>query len=340
MLFSKRRTLKLDLRVGGHGDNWMRLVSLYSIAKYFPEIEVYCLVPPIFKNLVAHVLGDRIQTFDFPDQDTITFTNRGLKHLLPEILKGKKFVVPYHRVNVKDWKKDSIKDKFNNFLFDTANLLNITQLPPWEALELYQGYLEVIAIKDFRSVNYTDFCTQAEIDFSEIFSRMNKDIPVSEDFILPDLDPDQAITVFPTGTAHQFMPLEWAVKNLPQAYYCFFKNDPERLNFEKAGLKIITFGKEPGDMVMIAQKSKRTISTDSFPSHILQFSIEHLTLALAEFPRRRIVSPFFRGRIVDSTAECSPCSHLERSAFPMCAKGHPFCISWNDKKYTHGLIHH
>ena len=325
--------VSLDLRIGGNGDNWMRLTSLYTAAALRPNLKIECVLPKMFGALAPLVLGDRLDFIGSPGASTLTYTNRGLKDLLQETLRGRRFVVPYHRVVIVDWAKNSLKDRCNVAFFSLLNRTNRIQLPPWESLKLYQGYLEIVSVAALRDISWEEWLAQGEKDFDVIFERMSGEIPTTPGWSVPAEVRDGA-TVFPSGTGHQFMPVEWAQQHLPNAYYCFYKKDAEQEKYREAGLKIVNFHEEPGDVIALSRASRWSVSTDSFASHLLQFSTERVTLSLAEFPRWRTVTPFFRGVIADSAAPCCPCPHLERSSFPLCKAGHRQCVTWDDVAYT------
>ena len=332
-----RTPLNLDLRVGGHGDNWMRLASLYSAAVLRPQFTLSCLVPPMLRPLAQGIFSDRILLpTELPDKG-LAYENKGLRALLPRAFRGERFIVPYHRVMTRDWNTGSLKDAVNVRLFSFFDALGWTQLPPWPALDVYQGYLEVVSIAALRDIAWPEYLAQAEKDFPQIVARMGETVPVSPELTFP-ADIGSAVAVFPSGTSHQFMPLSWARRHLPDAYYCFFHRDPEQEAFRAAGLRILNFFREPGDIVEIARRARWTVTTCSLPSHLLQFSTEKVTVALIQFPRSRIVSPFFRGAVVEPGAPCAPCPHLERKGFPLCKAGYSECMSWGSHVYTSRLL--
>lgn len=317
--------LALDLRVGGHGDNWMRLCGLYTAAALRPDLTIVCTVPASLQELAQKVFSDRLEVRATATDGALIFTNLGLRHLLARALKGTRFVVPYHRTVVVDWGVWALKDWINVNAFSFFNLVGWTQLPPWPALKRYQGYCEVVSIAKLRDISWNEFLGAAEADFELIFTKLNA---VSNELVSADFSVVvDAVAVFPSGTAHQYMPVEWAAKHLPQAVFCFHESDRDRRIFEERGLKVITFNRA-ADIVAISQRAKLSVATDSFPSHLLQFASERSLIILAEFPKERIVSPFFRGSIIDSAAPCSPCPHLERGTFPLCKAGQPACLTW------------
>ncbi len=333
----RRAPLCVDLTIGGNGDNWMRLAGLYTAAALRPERPIVCVLPKMLRSLAPAAFGDRLQFLDRPNAKTLAYTNRGLKDLLRPALSGKRFLVPYHRVMIQDWDLNSAKDKFNIAAFSLFDRLDWMQLPPWPALNVYQGYLEVVTIRALRDITWEEFLGQARGDYDLLFQNLAGDLPLSPELSLPP-DIGVRVAVFPSGTGHQFMPVGWAARNLPDAVYCFFERDKEQERFADAGLRVLHFHREPGDIIEIARRASWAITTDSFASHMLQYSTERVVLALAEFPRARVVSPFFRGVIVDSAAPCSPCPHLERGHFPACKAGLKKCLTWQQPAYTQKIV--
>lgn len=321
--------IQLDLRIGGFGDIWMRLCGLYSAAALRPDLHIVCIVPTPLRELARKVFGDRIEQRDAPSNEALVFTNLGLRHLLPLALQGRRFVVPYHRRVVADWGKSSIKDFVNTSAFSLFNFFGYTQLPPWSSIDRYQGYFETISIARLRDITWEEFLSQARIDYPTICQRVRDSCTelCTHNFEIGTHE----VAVFPSGTAHQNMPVDWAKQYLGHAKFCFHESDSTQNSYRQQGLHVLTFS-HPCDIVVIAQKAKTAISTDSFPSHLLQYSIEQAVLVLTEAPRERIVSPFFAGTVVESAAECTPCPHLERGQFRLCKAGYETCLTWRSER--------
>ena len=101
---------------------------------------------------------------------------------------------------------------------------------------------------------------------------------------------------------------------------------------------VVLYYEEPGDIICLSKISKWTISTDSFSSHLLQYSTKNCSITITEVLKSRIVSPVFQGKIIDSLASCHPCLHLDRKNHPKCSSGYTECINWKDKRYTSNLL--
>jgi hypothetical protein len=236
---------------------------------------------------------------------------------------------------IHDWRRFSLKDKINDLLFSLGSALGVTQLPTWNAISEYQGFGEINSIAAFHSITAPEFFEQAALDYRLIVSRMNETIPLSTELSLPH-DLADALVVFPTGTGRQFIPLWWARKHLPDAYYAFFCKDPDLSHFREAGLRTIAYYREPGDITAIAQASRWALTTDSFPSHLLQHATDRATVLLTELPRKRIVTPYFKGRVVEAVAPCHPCPHIERGS--PCMAGYAECLNWASSSYTDAVL--
>jgi hypothetical protein len=318
------------------GDNWMRLAALYSCSALDESITIRAVVPRSLLAISEIAFGDRIEFTDTATSNALTYTNRGVRDLIPRIARGSRFLVPYHRIVAQDGAKRLVKDKINSFLFDTLDRLGLAQLPPYDALDKYQGYLEAACIRRFRNVPWEAFRTRLIEDYPAICSRIGTEAQGSPKLDLPS-DIGERISVFPTGTGHQFMPPDFAKVHLPSAIFWVHERDPYRSDYESLGVQMGTFY-EPTDIVVISKSSRVTISTDSFPSHILQFSPGVVTLTLSQVERKRIVHPAFAGNIIDSVAPCCPCPNLERKAWPKCKAGHIDCLTWSRPEYADKLL--
>jgi hypothetical protein len=328
----------IDSTKGGNGDVWMRLVSFYAFAKLMPRLQFRICVPAFLHSLAEFTFGDRlIIVSDFQGKADLTYTNLGIKDLLKPILSGYRFISPYQRAVIKDKKKKELKDTVNTIIFDLADFFGFVQVPDSKYITCYQGYLDVIGIKKLRPVSYEGYLEQLLADYPALVQKQMSNLPVSPELVIPD-DLPQNVLIYPTGTSRQFVPLHWAVKHLPDAYYAFFFKDPDLLEFEKAGLKVIPFYKEPGDIVRLAQIAAWTVSTDSFPSHLLQYATANCTIVLTEVLRSRIISPVFKGKVVNSLAPCHPCLHMARNLHPLCSAGFKECLNWSNHLYTDGII--
>lgn len=333
-----KNSLKVDSSTGGKGDIWMRLVALYSTAVLVPHLSIHVKIPTFLRGLAHYTFGDRlfISTKESTNFDII-YTVKGLKDIWKEIVKGKHFVIPYQRAVFKDKKKKKPKDYLNKILFSLLDNVGLVSLPSWEIVEKYQGFLEIQGIKQFRHIEYRDFEKQLIDDYDVIINRLASGYPKSHNLILSG-DFNESVVVFPNGTSRQFVPVWWAKKNMPDAYYAFFYKDEEAQKFQKQGLKTIYFYEEPGDIIFLAQNAKSAITTDSFPSHLLQSAVRKSTVTITEVLKSRIVSPAFKGNVVDAVAPCHPCLHLARSIYPLCDSGFSECLNWKDQEYTSKVV--
>lgn len=338
-MFDQVKEIRIDSLSGGNGDIWMRLAGFYSISALVPEYKIRILVPSFLRKLAHLTFGSRlglVEESNFSGKRLI-YTNLGIRDLLLKIIKGQRFISPYQKAVVHDKRKRNLKDLLNLTLFDTCNYMGWVQIPAWRFITSYQGYLEINGIKEFQHISYEAFVSQLESDFDEIYSKLNSEIPISEELMIPE-DIQENVLVFPAGTSRQFIPVTWAERHLPEAYYAFFYKDKEADLFNKKGLKTILFYKEPGDIIYLSRKAKWTISTDSFPSHLLQYSSKRCTITITEVLKSRIISPVFKGSVVDSEVACHPCLHLDRKNHPYCMAGFKVCKNWEDPNYTRNVL--
>ncbi|MCH6234035.1 hypothetical protein [Cognataquiflexum rubidum] len=334
----KEIRLTIDSRNGGNGDVWMRLVGFYVIAALKPEIKIRILIPAFLRNLAKHTFSDRLEILNDEQEceSPLIYTSLGFKDLFIGIVKGEKYISPYQRSVIIDKKKRQFKDVVNIILFNLSDYAGWIQVPAWSSIKLYQGYLDIIGVKKIREIDYEQFVTQLESDSERLYSKLNSNLPISPELTIPK-DLEQNVVIFPTGTSRQFIPVNWAVKNFPDAYFAFFYRDPDAELFQKNGLKIVFFYKEPGDIIFLSQKAKWTISTDSFPSHLLQYSSNKCSITITEVLKSRIISPVFKGKVIDAEVSCHPCLHLDRKNHPKCAAGYEECLNWKNNTYTNNL---
>ncbi len=331
----KKDNLYVDCSVGGSGDLWMRLVGFYSMAILKPNLEIYLFVKLSFRPFMKKIFGDRLHFVDSkPKQMKLTYTGIGLKDLIPLILKGERFIAPFQRIVVAERKQKSFKDPINLLLFGVMDKLGLIHVPPTKVMSSYHGYLETAGIKKLRDVAYETFKNQVNEDYPILYEKLNQDLPLSPELIIPD-DIGENIVFFANGNSRQFAPLWWAQKHFPIAYYAFFHEEEDLKIFRDAGMKVIPFYKEIGDMVEISKRAKWTVCTDSFSSHVLQSSNKNCTVLITEVVPERVVSPAFKGPVVDNEVACHPCVHSWR-VIP-CEAGLFECLNWKNNRYTENI---
>src|SRR5450432_3237693 len=329
--------IRIDSTAGGNGDVWMRLVSFYAVQGLKDDLKFEIVVPGFLRKLAEHTFGDRLTIVNDDLKSDYYFTNLGMKDLLKGIIYGKKYISPHHRAVIYDKKERRIKDYANILVFNIADWLGLVQVPKWKWIKKYQGYLDVIGLKRIRNISYEVFKNQLLMDYPVTMSKLKENIPVSPELLIPE-DMKENVVVFATGTSRQFIPLWWAKKHLPDAYFAFFIKDGDAERFKKNGLKIIHFYEEPGDIIALSYSAKWTISTDSFPSHLLQSATNKCTITITEVLKSRVISPVFEGKVVDSEVPCHPCLHLERKGHPVCAAGYKECLNWRNQLYSENII--
>jgi hypothetical protein len=333
----RKQQLYIDATTGGRGDIWMRFIGAYAFAGLKPDIEIHLLVPEFIHQLASQIFGDKVQMHITDDEKkfNLSYSTLGFRHLFTELLKGKRFISPFQRINIKDKKQKQPKDYLNLFIFNTLDRLNLVNVPPSKWSRTYHGYMELVPLRPFRHVTYEQFSEQVRRDYPVIQSRLNGDIPVSPEFVIPD-DLKNHNVIFPSGTSKQFMPPEWASIHYPNAYYAIFHRDMEVEQFEALGLKVVPYYKEPGDIVMLSRHAKWTICTDSFPSHLIQSTTDRCTTLITEVEKSRVINPGFKGQVVDSEVSCHPCVRTGRGL--PCQAGAMDCNNWRNEIYTKNIL--
>lgn len=329
------RHLYVDSTVGGNGDLWMRLVGFYSMAALKPDIRIHLLIPKFIRTLTDPVFGDRLVFEDAKTPDMkLTYTGLGLRSLIPGILKGERYIAPFQRAIVAERKKKSLTDPLNMLLFEIADKLGFVHLPSKQTGLSFHGYMETAGIKAFRDISFDAFSVQVNKDWPLIYERLNGEIPLSPELKVPD-DMNENIVFFANGRSRQFAPLWWAKENFPDAYYAFFHLEPDYELFKQNGMKVIPYYKEAGDIIAIAKHAKWVVCTDSFPSHVIQSANPRATILITEVIPARVISPAFKGKVVDNEAPCHPCLHSFRDL--PCDAGYFECLNWKIEKYTSNI---
>lgn len=326
--------ISINSENGGKGDIWMRLASFYVMCG-LSNVTVKLKIPTDLIPIAKEVFGDRLIIAEENFSCDYTFTSLGLKHLIKPLLKGKKFLLPYALPVFYRKKQKKLKDYFNFCLLQMSHFFQLTLITHKDSNRFYQGFIEASLLKPFKKILYKDFVCQLEKDYTIIAEKL-RNICKSHLLTLPN-DLNNNFVIFPTGTGRQFFPAWWAKQYLSNAYYAFYTNDTEKLKFKEKGLKTIEYF-APSDIVVLSRMAKWAISSDSFPSHILQYFLAESTITLTEATVDQIISPVFKGKIVPSMAACHPCLHLDRGNHPLCEAGYKECLNWKNPRYTNAII--
>jgi len=332
----QKEIISIDSTSGGNGDIWMRLVSFYSISVLKPHLKIQIKIPVFIADLADYTFGDRLVILSDNTVCDYTLTSLGIKHMIKDILKGRKFITPYARSVIKDKKKKEFKDHINLLMYNLMDHLGFIQVPKEKWIEVYQGYLDIIGLKKIRAISYESYVNQLHKDYPILFKKLNNEgLPTSTQLTIP-ADFNENIVVFPTGTSRQFIPVWWAKENIPDAYFAFFFKDKEAAIFINNGLKVVYFYKEAGDIIALSKAAKKTLSTDSFPSHLLQYATDNCVITITEVLKSRIISPVYKGQVVDNQVSCHPCLHIIKTL--NCAAGYKECLNWKNAIYTQNII--
>jgi hypothetical protein len=330
---SKR--ISADLRVGGLGDIWMRLVGFHAVAALRPDMEFALAVPGVLEAVSRSAFGDRLEISREAAEGAVCYSVRGLRDLVPQALGGRRFAAPYGRAVIKSWNRWSLRDRVNALAYWAADCSGFVYSPPWDSLEGYQGYSEVVLIPRLRDVSRREFHDQVAAEHDSIAQRV-------ADFAsrTSKIDLKRAAggtIIFPTGTGRQFIPIGWAAQNFPEALFAIHENDSDLPAWRASGLQTVVYS-NPGSIAALGAAAGIAITTDSFPSHVLQYSGGDVVVLITGTEMTRVISPGFKGRVVDAVAPCHPCPHLERRGFPRCKAGLEVCLNWESPEYTNRIL--
>ncbi|HEY8965936.1 MAG TPA: hypothetical protein VIM58_05805 [Candidatus Methylacidiphilales bacterium] len=322
------RDLFLDGRSGGFGDVWMRLAGLHAAAALRPDLRLRLFLAPELAPLASKAFAGRIDFLPsgaIPPRSARVYTNRGLKNLLPGLLRGVRYAAPLHRVVAGLKGRRDAGARLNALLFTLLDLAGRATVAPASENRCYFGRLESAAIPELRSIPGEALLARIAADFDEVRRNLQAALPPAAEA------PGEEVLVFPSGKGHQYMPAGWAALHLPRALFAFHEADGGAAQFEERGLRTARFAR-PEEILLLARGRRRVVSTDSFPSHLLQYGCPDGTLGVVLTITRpeTVITPGFRGEVFASTAPCSPCPHRERGAFPLCAQALPACMTWED----------
>ena len=314
----------------------MRLVGLYARAGIAPKASVTCLVQRELCSLALLCFGDRLTIREsgsgLPDW---TVAQVGLKGALRALMSGHKLALPYHRAVHHAQSSTTIKTMVSTVGLDFLEALGTVCQPPWDSLLDYQGVSDIFMIPELKTVCPLLLKAQIEVDLNLIRGRMSKVVKRM---------PSCTIAVFPSGTDMQQMPPEWAKEKLPGATYYFHVGDSLYELFASHGLACSQFD-TPEQIAGIALSAHHCVTTDSFPSHILQSITDQCTILLTHQRASVVVHPAFRGSIRHSSAPCSPCIGPRKNTL-VCNQGYTQCVAWKQHcvpaaqpKETHTDVH-
>lgn len=317
----------IDARSGRLGDCLMRMVGLYAAATYHDvPLEV---VPHSSLELIARRIFNRritvVSNLDRPAD--YTFSSLGLRRIFPLGFGRSAVAAPYHRTVLWGIHKSSPYTCLKSVALTVLDRFGMVLSPPNSLREAYHGFAEACCLKNLRVSEPDKLNVVCRSIWPELQSNLQSKINGTL---------DSRVAVFPSGTSQQFMPAAWAAKWLPNANFYFHDSDQRRRTFESAGLQIKIFC-SPEDIVRIGQASRWTITTDSFPSHVLQIATNRLTVCLTRERATRVVAPGFGGVVVHSSAACSPCAG-PTSDPERCRVGLVECSSWGNTNYSRKVL--
>jgi hypothetical protein len=324
--------LSVDTRIGGFGDVLMRLNGLHALSALRPEAPIRVNVARALLSLAQALYGARlaITSSDAGDASAYTFTHLGLRGIVPELLTGTRLVNPFVRHLAEDTGRSRVKSGLNLAAFSALHGLRRVTLSDPECAETYAGWSQISGLPLARGLAPSAARVQ-----------IARDLPRLRDRLLewaPRVPRAEHTLVLPSGTTFQVMPVAVAkrIARLTCTLFAFHVTDPYQEDYQSAALDVATF-QDVNGLLELAASSRRVLSTDSFPSHLMQLYSSRTIVALSQIPSRRVVHPGFDGTVLESTAPCAPCINLTRTAHGRCPTGRAFCSVWEEDTYLHAL---
>jgi hypothetical protein len=308
----------------------MRLMALATLARIRGQ-ERHVIYPPgVLVPLARRVFEGYFDVEPSGPAD-IEMNHLGLRHLVPGVLRGKRYYSPFYWILRATRSRFTLKDKMNDLGFLLAGATGRVSRPSRRLVFAYQGFMEMQGLGPFRDVSAEEFAREAPQDHDAIHARVLKAFgPVGA---------RRRTVVFPSGAAHQIMPPDVAARLMPSAEFAFHEKDGFSRDYEQAGLKVVRFGAPPEEICELIASAAAVFTTDSFPSHLAQMWRDRTVVMLTEMKAGMTVHPGFpASRVVRSQAECHPCRHLTRiGPDPRCAAGRMFCSTWENPWYLEQL---
>lgn len=312
------------------GDVWMRLMALHTLSGITGERHTV-IIKPSLAPLAKAIFGQRIniQVDAKPD---VVYTHYGLRHLLSGISKGTRYVHPFHWVLRETRKNTNTKDRINDLAVGVAAASGRLLIPVKRYVWEYQGFMELSALQPFSGVDVELFESVGSRDWASLGENLRSLFP-------RNVKTGTEIVVFPSGTAHQIMPVSFARDHLGSASFAFHAADTYRAQYEREGLKVMTFS-TPEEMLQLGGDSRFVLCTDSFPSHLWQTWGTKVLLLLSQQTAKQVVHPGFpKAQIIDSQAPCVRCrSRVRTHAEHTCDAGKIFCDTWSHPLYVQRLL--
>ncbi len=327
-----KKTLELDLSRNRLGDCWMVLSALATAAALRPEYVIRCSVPAELKSLAKCAFAERLEMAEAVGPGAPIWSHVGLRGMLPGVLTGRRYVAPYPHIVSHVRKLGGWKNNLNHSLLEAFNRAGRIFVPPQSSLEHYIGYIQLVCLPRFRAIAWEDFLRQAGADHQLFRDRL-----LTAGAAIPPVAAARGrVLVFSSGVSQQSMPPEWAKANLPEALFCFHRENSQAAAFRAAGLETLNF-ETPEEIIRLALDARWIVATDSFPSHVLQLVSDRVTLCLTQELGKRVVSPCFRGTVIESTAVCAPCAGPNPDPL-LCRLGYRYCLSWGEKQYAGRIL--
>ena len=208
--------MRIDFKKTGLGDAWMRFMALSTLSRIRPKERHVVYPPAVLVPLSRRLFEEFFDVAESGPAD-IVMSHLGLRHLLPGMLRGRRYYSPFYWTLRAMRKKITLKDKVNDLGFHAAFATTRLSRPERKYLHEYQGFMEMQGLSPFRDVTLEEFLSEAQRDFDGIHARVLK-------MFGPRASRDRTV-VFPSASAHQIMPPHVAAELFPSAEFAFYEKD-------------------------------------------------------------------------------------------------------------------
>jgi len=322
--------MRIDFKISGFGDAWMRFIALAIMTEIDPSTR-HVVYPS--KPLVSLAKQTFEPWFDVAESGPadVTMLHYGLRRLLPGLLNGEAYYSPFYWLLRHRRPRTTIKDRLNDVAFQAASLVTRLSLPTEKYTFKYQGFMEIQGLKPFRRVTLAQFEAAAPAVLEKLRVRVQS--------LFPGQGSGSSVLVFPSGSAHQIMPPDFAAEYFRDARFAFHRKDLFASEYLNLGLSVVYF-ESPEDIFSLISGAGTVYSTDSFPAHLAQLWRDECYMLMSQQKAEMVVVPGFPdGQILHSLAPCHPCrSRARLDKESKCDAGRMYCHTWNDPVYVGRLV--
>ena len=168
--------MRIDFRVTGLGDAWMRFLALATLSRIRPS-ERHVVYPPRVLVPLASALFEGYFEVAYDGPSDIEISHLGIRHLLPGLLAGKRYYSPFYWILRATRTRITVKDKINDLGFVLAGATMRLTRPSRHLVHEYQGFMELQGLRPFRSVSLEEYLAAAPCDLDRISNRASAMFP-------------------------------------------------------------------------------------------------------------------------------------------------------------------